>query len=406
MNQIFDPNHSLKKIALAENILIIQDIDGVCIPLVKDPLKRELEQKYIYAAASLKDEFAVLTCGEHEGRRGVNRIVERSMQRSGYDIAKDGLYLPGLAACGVELQDNHGNVSHPGLTEEEINFLRLVPEKMAILLQLRLKELIPTLKVEEADQLIKVAINDTRFTPTINLNEILGISPNDLNLNLKLQSMMIEIMNEILKEADRKELGESFHLHMMPNLGKSNGKEIMKYAKEGDIGTTDIQFIINGAFKEAGLLILLNEYIRSKTGNRPFGDNFNVKNAPKSSEELIRACAQNIPRSQMPLLIGVGDTVTSIKAKSEDGWLRGGSDRGFLSLIQDLGKEFNKENQIVFVNSSNDEVFRPTYNEETMQGVSDINDNLKFNIVFTGGSEEYISWFLKLSDMRTKSNII
>ena len=31
-----------------ENILLVQDIDGVCIPLVNDPLTRVLEKSYIY----------------------------------------------------------------------------------------------------------------------------------------------------------------------------------------------------------------------------------------------------------------------------------------------------------------------------------------------------------------------
>ena len=38
-----------KQLISSENILIIQDIDGVCIPLVKDPMTRKLESKYIYA---------------------------------------------------------------------------------------------------------------------------------------------------------------------------------------------------------------------------------------------------------------------------------------------------------------------------------------------------------------------
>ena len=63
-----------------KNILFIQDIDGVCIPLVKDPMTRELQSKYIYAAKELAEEFFVLTCGEHEGPRGVNRIIERSLR--------------------------------------------------------------------------------------------------------------------------------------------------------------------------------------------------------------------------------------------------------------------------------------------------------------------------------------
>ncbi len=38
-----------KQLIYSKNILFIQDIDGVCIPLVKDPMTRELESKYIYA---------------------------------------------------------------------------------------------------------------------------------------------------------------------------------------------------------------------------------------------------------------------------------------------------------------------------------------------------------------------
>ena len=36
-----------KQLISSKNILFIQDIDGVCIPLVKDPMTRELESKYI-----------------------------------------------------------------------------------------------------------------------------------------------------------------------------------------------------------------------------------------------------------------------------------------------------------------------------------------------------------------------
>ena len=68
-----------KKILENENILFIQDLDGVCIPLVKDPMTRKLNKDYILAAKLFKNEFCVLTCGEHEGERGVNRIIERSL---------------------------------------------------------------------------------------------------------------------------------------------------------------------------------------------------------------------------------------------------------------------------------------------------------------------------------------
>ena len=62
-----------------ENILIVQDLDGVCIPLVQDPLKREINKDYVKNVSRLRENFAVLTCGEHEGRRGVNRLVEKAL---------------------------------------------------------------------------------------------------------------------------------------------------------------------------------------------------------------------------------------------------------------------------------------------------------------------------------------
>ena len=37
-----------------ENILIVQDLDGVCIPLVQDPLKREISYHII---SSLNNSF-------------------------------------------------------------------------------------------------------------------------------------------------------------------------------------------------------------------------------------------------------------------------------------------------------------------------------------------------------------
>ena len=52
-----------KQLISSKNILIIQDLDGVCIPLVKDPMTRKLESKYIYAVKEFAEEFFVLTCG-------------------------------------------------------------------------------------------------------------------------------------------------------------------------------------------------------------------------------------------------------------------------------------------------------------------------------------------------------
>ena len=184
----------------------------------------------------------------------------------------------------------------------------------------------------------------------------------------------------------------------MPNLGLREGIEIMKYATKNEFGTTDIQFIINGAIKEAGLLLLLNKYISNKTGVYPFGEKFNVRNAPRTLNELVTLCRNKISSDQMPMLIGVGDTVTSVKDTKSNSWLRGGSDRGFLTLIQRLGESYKKENQVIFVNSSNDQVLRPRVQGSDMTGISDTNDYLKFNLIINEGPKEYIDWFKKLAD--------
>ena len=42
-----------------ENILIVQDLDGVCIPLVQDPLKRELNKEYVKDVSKIGERFAV-----------------------------------------------------------------------------------------------------------------------------------------------------------------------------------------------------------------------------------------------------------------------------------------------------------------------------------------------------------
>ena len=379
-----------------ENILIVQDLDGVCIPLVQDPLKREINKDYVKDVSKLKDSFSVLTCGEHEGRRGVNRLVEKALD-SKTDAKEYGLYLPGLAACGVEFQDRFSNLSYPGINDNEIKFLAEVPKQMRAMLTNKLKIFLPSHSNELREKLTEVAICDTRFTPTLNFNEIFSYVKNDLKKVKGLQLIMEEIMQNLLEESKNFGLENSFHLHMMPNLGVKEGKEIMKYATQDEFGTTDIQFIINGAIKEAGLLFVLNKYISTKTGVYPFGEDFNVRNAPRTLNELVNLCIAKIPTDQMPLLIGVGDTVTSSKDSKSNSWLRGGSDRGFLTLIQKLGESYNKENQVIFVNSSNDQVLRPKVNGSDMTGISDPNDYLKFNMIIDDGPEEYIQWFKQLA---------
>ena len=379
-----------------ENILIVQDLDGVCIPLVQDPLKREIEKEYVEDVSKLREKFSVLTCGEHEGRRGVNRLVEKALN-SRTKAKENGFYLPGLAACGVEFQDRFSNSSYPGLNDNEIDFLAKVPKMMRLMLTHELKKFLPNLSNDLRTKLIDVAVCDTRFTPTLNFNEIFTLVKNDLEKVKSLQLVMEKIMNNLLEDSKSIGLENSFHLHLMPNLGLKNGKEIMKYATQNDFGTTDIQLIIKGAIKEAGLLLLLNKYISNKNGVYPFGASFNVRNAPKTLNKLIDLCRDKIPRDQMPLLVGIGDTVTSVKDDKKNSWLRGGSDRGFLTLIQRLGESYKKENQVIFVNSSNDQVSRPRVNGTDMKGISDPYDDLKFNLIINEGPKEYIKWFRQLA---------
>ena len=379
-----------------QNILIVQDLDGVCIPLVQDPLQREINKEYVKDVSRLREKFAVLTCGEHEGKRGVNRLVEKALD-SKTTAKENGFYLPGLAACGVEYQDRFSNLSYPGLKDNEINFLAEVPKMMRSMLTNELKKFLPNLSNEKRNKLIDVAVCDTRFTPTLNFNEIFSYVKNDFQKVKDLQLIMGKIMNDLLEESKNFDLDNSFYLHLMPNLGIRDGREIMKYSTQNEFGTTDIQFIIKGAIKEAGLLFLLNKYIANKTGVYPFGENFNVRNAPKTHAQLIKLCRDKIPNEQMPLLVGVGDTVTSVKDNKDNSWLRGGSDRGFLTLIQRLGESYKKDNQVVFVNSCNEQVLRPRINGTDMKGVSDPNDDLKFNMIINDGPKEYIEWFKQLA---------
>ena len=379
-----------------QNILIVQDLDGVCIPLVQDPLQREINKEYVKDVSKLREKFAVLTCGEHEGKRGVNRLVEKALD-SKKTAKENGFYLPGLAACGVEYQDRFSNLSYPGLKDNEINFLAEVPKMMRSMLTNELKKFLPNLSNEKRNKLIDVAVCDTRFTPTLNFNEIFSYVKNDFQKVKDLQLIMGKIMNDLLEESKNFGLDNSFYLHLMPNLGIRDGREIMKYSTQNEFGTTDIQFIIKGAIKEAGLLFLLNKYIANTTGVYPFGENFNVRNAPKTHAQLIKLCRDKIPHEQMPLLVGVGDTVTSVKDNKDNSWLRGGSDRGFLTLIQRLGESYKKDNQVVFVNSCNEQVLRPRINGTDMKGVSDPNDDLKFNMIINDGPKEYIEWFKQLA---------
>ena len=388
-----------KQVVSNKNILFIQDIDGVCIPLVKDPMTRVLESKYIYAAKELAEEFFVLTCGEHEGRRGVNRIIERSL-RSNIEPKNKKLYLRGLAACGVEYQDNNGEVSFEGITEKELDFLSKVPSLIRPKFNLIVKNIFPNLDQEDINFHAAKSICETRFSPTINFNSLFDLVKNDSQKRKLIQKSFEKMMNEIIDKAESEGLENSFFLHISPNLGKKNDNEILKLSSKNDIGSTDIQLLIKGAEKDNGVLFLLNKFIKDKTGKAPLGRHFNFRNSPKSIEEKIDLCRRSINLEDMPLIIGVGDTVTSQKNVGENNYSRGGSDRSFLEFIQRLGKEFGINNKIIFVDSSSGEVERPSTKKTGLIGISDDADKLKFDMVFKNGPDQYINWFIELAKKR------
>ena len=389
-----------KKIINSKNILFIQDLDGVCIPLVKDPMTRKLESKFIFAVKNLEKEFFVLTCGEHEGPRGVNRIIERSLKSIDQPKEK-GLYLRGLAACGVEYQDNNGKISFEGVSKEEVDFLAKVPDLMRPSFEQIVKKIFPDIDQEELNSHASKSICKTRFSPTINFNSLFDLVRDDSEKRIIIQQSFEDMMNEIINKAKAQGLKNSFFLHISPNLGSKDGNEIIKLSSKNDIGSTDIQLLIKGAVKDSGVLFLLNKFIYDMSGKAPFGRNFNFRDSPKSIKDKVNFCKKHIKSKDMPTIIGIGDTVTSQK-NTNNGYSRGGSDRSFLEFIQLLGKEFDSNNKIIFVDSSSGEVYRPSTKVSGLKGISDDDDNLKFDMIFQNGPKEYINWFIAFAKNRSK----
>jgi len=389
-----------EELVSSPDLLIVQDLDGVCMPLVKDPLTRRIPAEYVQAAAALRGHFSVLTNGEHEGRRGVNRLVEQALgdeKRPG----REGLYLPGLAAGGVQLQDHYGRLTHPGVSDAEMAFLAAVPQRMESLLMEQLPPLMPDLGDGELKAEIQRAILDTQVSPTINLNSLFARIPNDVERQRQLQSMLETLMDRLMALAAAEGLGDSFFLHVAPNLGRDDqGRERLKPSEPGDVGSTDIQFMLRGAIKEVGLLVLINRHIATRTGHAPLGGDFNVRTAPHDHSALLALCHERISPEQMPHLVGVGDTVTSTACPTGKGWLRGGSDRGFLTLLQELGESYDHANRVVLVDSSSGEVDRPSLADGSLKGISDPEDPLRFDVCIPGGPAAYVDWFKTLSASR------
>ncbi len=404
-------------LANTENILIIQDLDGVCMGLVKDPLTRVIAPEYLQAVKSFAGNFYVLTNGEHIGTRGVNRIVEKAFENPA--IAKEkGFYLSGLGAGGVQWQDCYGNVSHPGVSQEEMAFLEQVPNKIKTYLEELFSQENYGLDSEQIHKCIAATVLDNKVSPTANLNVFHEALSNSSEGYRTLQIKIQSLMEQLLAEATLKGLKDSFFVHYAPNLGRdTDGKEVIQLAEGKHSGTTDFQFMLKGAIKEVGVIVILNRYYYQKTGTYPLGKDFNVREAPHQQEELLEIIKNNFDPAMMPIIVGVGDTVTS-KAEEIDGKIefkRGGSDRGFLELIQAISKELNTGNIVVYVDSSDGEVKnrkplkleKRIENEQevwrVVEGAGDSRDTedpLRLNVVFPGGYKEYTSLFQKAAKIR------
>jgi glucosylglycerol 3-phosphatase len=114
----------------------------------------------------------------------------------------------------------------------------------------------------------------------------------------------------------------------------------------------------------------------------------------------------------MPIIVGVGDTVnssvTEVNGKLEA--KRGGSDRAFLQLIQDI----HPQNIVIYIDSSGGEVKnrKPVQIETTATGkqavvelptdLRDPADPLTLNVIFPHGHSEYINFFHNVAAKRAQ----
>lgn len=401
----FSTDHKalLQTLKHTPDLLIIQDLDGVCMELVRDPLTRTITPQYLEAARLLSPDFFVLTNGEHIGNRGVNKLVDEAFGQGEHQS-----YLPGLAAGGVQWQDNFGSVNHPGVSREELDFLHAAPEKMANALRSLLNQPPYSLTAHTIESILSVVILDNPVSPTININGFHTHLRDHVQLK-SLQQAVHTILLDLMQEAEHNNLGNSFFIHYAPNLGSGPEGERIKWANEDDSGTTDFQFMLRGAVKEVGVLVILNRYYHQVSGRYPLGEAFNARQAPRNQQALLELAKSHFDPALMPRIIGVGDTVTSQpdpddQAKS----LRGGSDRGFLTLIQELGQTFQSDNGVIFVDSSGGELSRPHIQVENLanntwqavSGISDSNDPLHLNVVFPQGHQQYVAFFCQLAAAR------
>lgn len=408
-----DHNLLKEKLINTPNSLIIQDLDGVCMGLVKDPLNRVIQWDYVQAVKKMNGHFFVLTNGEHIGKRGVNNIVEKSAS-SAQEVKEKGYYLPGLAGGGVQWQDSFGNVEHPGISEKELKFLANVPNIVREKLTTFCKNNCSFFSTEEINHIIDAVILDNFVSPTVNINTFYEKLTDHNAIYINLQNEVKLLMDELLSQAEKEGLKDSFFVHYAPNLGRDDdGLEILRPATETDSGTTDFQFMVTGGIKEAGVLFLLNHYYYLHTGEYSLGKDFNVRKAPKNQGELLNLVLDNFDPQKMPFIMGVGDTVNSTVMEQDGKKIvrRGGSDRNFLQLIQNIGDQFNIDNAVVYIDSSGGEIKnrKPVKlgqnGEKTivLEGPGDNQDYeepLKLNVIFPKGHQQYCKFFIDIANSR------
>lgn len=389
-----------------DNLLLIQDLDGVCMGLVNDPLHRNITTDYVEATQSFDGSFYVLTNGEHVGQRGVNGIIDRA-----YGRPQSGQYLPGLAAGGVQWQDRDGIVSHPGVSEAELRFLKRVPDRIRTALWDFAQSHDLDIDASTLAACINASALDNIASPTANLNTFHRILGHDRDRYVALQKAMQALMDALLTEAAAQGLDHAFFVHYAPNHGRgADGKELIWLSQQAESGTTDFQFMVRGAIKEAGVLALLNRYYAQRTGQFPLGEAFNVRQAPHDHQDLLDLVKKNFDPAQMPTVVGVGDTVTSVVTEA-GAVKRGGSDRNFLHLVQDIGRHFGTGNVVTYVDSSGGELKNrkaiqlTDAGDRVLEGPGDPQDHddpLTLNVVFPGGHRQYCAAFQAAAQQRSQ----
>lgn len=415
-----DHKRLVEYIVQQDNLLIIQDLDGVCMGLTRNPLDRQLDSHYIQATHQLDGHFFVLTNGEHGGQFGVNALVDRAIASDPSDkstTAQPNRYLPGLAAGGVQWQTCAGDISHPGVSAQELAFLAQVPEVFAAKLTQFFDDVPGLFGGKTLERVIQNTVLNNVASPTVNLHEFYDYlrDCNRLETYRSLQQMMRDCCSQLLIKAERQGLADSFFVHYSPNDGRNkDGRERLRLARTGDSGTTDFQFLLRGAVKETGVVVLLNQYYGQRTGHYPLGEGFNVRQAPRSLPALLELVQDNFDGALMPVIIGIGDTITS--RVEQDGskrvTYRGGSDRLFLQLIQNIGRAYDRGNVVVYVDSSGGEIQnrKPVKIERRSEGdvviegpgdPADGDDPLTLDVVFPGGHGEYIETFLAIAHHRS-----